>query len=121
MVLKIDLEKAFDRLEWSFIREVLVHFNFPSNLIAIIMDCISSTSVSVLFNDGKLPTFSPSCGIRQGDLISPYIFIMCLEYLGLLIHDKTANNSWKPIKACRSEPAFSHLCFANDLDAFQPS
>ena len=64
MALKIDLEKAFDRLEWSFLREVLVHFNFPSNLIAIIMDCISSTSVSVLFNDGKLPTFSPSCGIR---------------------------------------------------------
>ena len=64
MVLKIDLEKAFDRLEWSFIREVLVHFNFPSNLIAIIMDRISSTSISVLFNDGKLPTFSPSCGIR---------------------------------------------------------
>ena len=118
MALKIDLEKAFDRLEWSFLREVLVHFNFPSNLIAIIMDCISSTFVSVLFNGGKLPTFSPSCGIRQGDLISPYIFIMCLEYLGLLTHDKTANNSWKPIKASRSGPAFSHLFFADDLMLF---
>ena len=63
MALKIDLEKAFDRLEWSFIREVLVLFNFPSNLIAIIMDCISSTSVSMLFNGGKLPIFSPSRGI----------------------------------------------------------
>lgn len=63
MALKIDLEKAFARLEWSFIREVLVNFNFPSNLIAIIMDCISSTSVSVLFNGGKHPAFSPSRGI----------------------------------------------------------
>ena len=43
---------------------------------------------------------------------------MCLEYLGLLIHDKTANNSWKPIKASRSEPAFSHLFFADDLMLF---
>ena len=63
MALKIDLEKAFDHLEWSFIREVLVLFNFPSNLIAIIMDCISSTSVSMHFNGGKLPIFSPSRGI----------------------------------------------------------
>ena len=63
MALKIDLEKAFERLEWSFIREVLVLFNFPSNIIAIIMDCISSTSVSMLFNGGKLPIFSPSRGI----------------------------------------------------------
>ena len=63
MALKIDLEKAFDRLEWSFIREVLVLFNFPLNLVAIIMDCISSTSVSMLFTGGKLPIFSPSRGI----------------------------------------------------------
>ena len=118
MALRIDLEKTFDRLEWSFIREVLVHFDFPSNLIAIIMDCISSTSVSVLFNGGKLPTFSPSCDIWQGDPISPYIFIMCLEYLGLLIHDKTANNSWKPIKASRFGPTFSHPFFADDLMLF---
>ena len=60
MVLKIDLEKAIDRLEWSFIREILIHFNFPSDLIAIIMDCISSSSVSVLFNGGKLESFESS-------------------------------------------------------------
>ena len=84
MALKIDLEKAFDRLEWSFIREILIHFNFPSDLIAIIMDCISSSTVSILFNGGKLDSFSPSRGIRQGDPISPYIFILYLEYLGCL-------------------------------------
>ena len=93
-------------------------FNFPSNLIVIIMDCISSTSVSVLFNGGKLPAFSPSCGIRQRDLLSPYIFILCLEYLGLLIRDKTTINTWKPIKASRSSLTFSHLFFADDLMLF---
>ena len=118
MVLKIDLEKAIDRLEWSFIREILIHFNFPSDLIAIIMDCISSSTVSILFNRGKLDSFSPSRGIRQGDPISPYIFILCLEYLGLLIHEKTSLKIWKPIKASRSGPAFSHLFFADDLILF---
>ena len=118
MALKIDLEKTFDHLEWSFIKEVLVHFNFPSNLTAIILDCISSTSVSMLFNGGKLPAFSPSHGIQQGDPLLSYIFILCLEYLGFLIQDKTANNTWKPIKAFRSSPAFSHLFFADNLMLF---
>jgi len=54
MALKIDLKKAFDKLEWSFIHEILVHFNFSKNIIDIIMACISSTSVSILFNGGKL-------------------------------------------------------------------
>ena len=118
MALKIDLEKAFDRLEWSFVREVLVHFNFPPNLIALIMDCISSSIVSILFNGGKLDLFTPSRGIRQGDPISPYIFILCLKYLGLLIHDKITLKAWKAVKASRTSPAFSHLFFADDLILF---
>lgn len=118
MALKIDLEKAFDRLEWSFIREVLVLFNFPLNLISIIMDCISSTSISAFFNGGKLPAFSPSHGIRQRDPLSPYIFILCLEYFRILIRDKTANNTWKPVKAYRSGPTLSRLFFVDDLMLF---
>ena len=118
MGLKIDLEKAFDKLEWSFIREVLIDFNFPLNLITIIMECISSTSTTILFNGGKLEPFLPSRGIRQGDPISPYIFILCLEYLGLLIHEKTTSKTWKAVKASKIGPAFTHLFFANDLILF---
>ena len=118
MALKIDLEKAFDRLEQSFIQEVLTHFNFPPNLIALIMDCISSPTVFILFNGGKLESFNPSRGIRQGDPIFPYIFILCLEYLGLLIHKKISLKAWKTVKASRSGPAFSHLFFADDLILF---
>ena len=118
MALKIDLEKAFDRLEWSFIREVLIHFNFPSNLIALIMECISTSSVAILFNGGKLEPFLPLRGIHQGDPISSYIFILCLEYLGLLIHEKITNKAWKEVKASRSGPAFTHLFSANDLILF---
>nr|POF11348.1 hypothetical protein CFP56_48178 [Quercus suber] len=59
MVLKIDLEKAFDRLEWSFVREVLFHFSFPPNLIALIMDCISSSTVSSSSMEANLTLSTP--------------------------------------------------------------
>ena len=78
MVVKIDLEKAFDRLEWSFIRMVLIHFGFPKNIIKLILSCVSTTSASLLFNGSKLQLFYPSRGIRQGDPISSYLFLLCM-------------------------------------------
>lgn len=73
MAIKIDLEKAFDRMEWSFIKVNLMHFLFPPPLIKIIMACISSSSISILLNGGMLEPFRPSRGLRQGDPLSPYI------------------------------------------------
>ena len=64
MPLKIDLEKAYDKLEWSFIRGMLIRYNFPDNLIKIIMNCISSISTSLLFNGGSLKPFRPFRVIR---------------------------------------------------------
>lgn len=60
-------------------------------------------------NRGCLETFSPSRGIRQGDPLSPYLFIMCMEYLGYLIEEKCTARLWNPIKASRSGKTFSHL------------
>ena len=88
MVVKIDLEKAFDRLEWSFIRMVLTHFGFPENIIRLILSCVSTTSMSLLFNGNKLQPFCPSRGIRQGDPISPFLFLLCMEFLGAHITNK---------------------------------
>jgi hypothetical protein len=115
---KIDLEKAYDRLEWSFIREVLLFFKFPLHLVNLILDCVSSSSISILFNGGRLPPFKPSRGIRQGDPLSPYLFILCMEYLSLRIFEATQDKTWKPIKASRRGPFFSHLFFADDLMLF---
>ena len=64
MALKIDLEKAYNKLEWSFIRSMLIRYNFPKNLIEIMMTCISTVSTSLLFNGGSLEPFRPSRGIR---------------------------------------------------------
>ena len=85
MALKIDLEKAYDNLEWSFIRDMLIRFNFPLDIIDIIMSCIFTVSTSILFNGEALDPIYPSRGIRQGDLLSSYLFILCMELLGQLI------------------------------------
>ena len=85
MALKIDLEKAFDRLEWDFIYHVLNWFNFPKDWIDLIMSYISSSNLSVLVNGEKLDPFLHSRGICQGDPLSAYIFILCMEYLAWLI------------------------------------
>lgn len=62
--MKIDMEKAFDRLEGSFIRSILLFYNFPHHLITLIMGCIFSSSYSLLINGTPTPFFNPSRGIR---------------------------------------------------------
>ena len=64
MALKIDLEKTYDKLEWSFIRDALIRFNLPRNLIDLIMSYIFSVSTSLLFNGGALEPFLSTKGIR---------------------------------------------------------
>ena len=64
MALKIDLEKAYDKLEWSFIKDMLIRFNLSRKLIDLIMSYISSISTSLLFNGGALEPFLPTRGIR---------------------------------------------------------
>ena len=118
MAIKIDLEKAYDRLDWHFIRDMLKLLHFPQALIKLILSCISSSSISILFNGGKLEPFLPSRGIRQRDPLSPYLFILCMEMLGFLILGKCKEKLWDLMRASRNGPAFSHLFFADDLVLF---
>lgn len=118
MILKIDLEKAYDRLEWSFVRSMLVSLGFHPDTMELILSCISFISASLLFNESRIGEIFPSRGLRQGDLISPYIFIICMEFLNNLINRKCEEGSWKKIKASHSGLGFSHTFFADDLLLF---
>jgi len=116
--IKVDLEKTYDKVEWSFIREVLINANLPQNLVSLIMSCVSLVSTSILFNGGNMEPILPSRGIRQGDPLSPYLFIPCMEALGHLIEEKCEEKFWTPVKSSISGFAFSQLFFADDLVLF---
>ena len=109
MAIKLDLEEVYDKLEWSFIHRVLQTFQFPPKILKIIMSCITSPNTTILVNGGALEPFEPMRGIRQGDPLSPYIFILCMEYLGHLIDQKCVDGSWTPLKAFKENLGFSHL------------
>lgn len=118
MAVKLDLEKAYDRLEWSFIHKLLQAFHLPHMLIKIIMSCVASSNIVILVNGGALEPFEPSRGLRQGNPLLPYICIMCMEYLSHLIEQKCVVGSWAPLKASCGNLDILHLLFADDIILF---
>ena len=118
MAVKLDLEKAYDRLEWCFIHKVLKTFHFPPKISKLIMSCVTTSSTSILLNGGALERFEPSRSIRQGDPLSPYLFILCMEYLGHLIEQKCVAGDWIPLKASKDNVGISNLFFADDIILF---
>lgn len=87
---KIDLEKAYDRVSWDFLEYTLGGFAFPESTITLIMWCVKSSSLALLWNGEKLDPFTPTRGLRQGDPLSSYLFVLCMEMLALNIQHKVS-------------------------------
>lgn len=115
MLVKIDLEKAFDKLEWSFIYRTLLYFKFPTKISRLIMSCITISTIAVLVNGSKTNYFCPSRGIRQGDPMSLYLFILYTEMLSRYINHEVEIREWDTIKLSSKGPPLSYLFFADDL------
>lgn len=118
MAVKTDMSKAYDRLEWSFLRDVMVRFGFHPTWVHWIMECVSSVSYSYLINGGAHGCVVPSRGIRQGDPLSPYLFILCSEVLSGLCSKALEQGKLCGIKVARNSPPLNHLLFADDTMFF---
>jgi hypothetical protein len=94
---KLDLEKTFDNVRWDFLNSCLHDFGFPGITIKLIMHCVTSSTYSILWNGNKMPSFKPSHGLRQGDPLSPYLFILCMEKLSIAINNAVLQGNWEPI------------------------
>ena len=115
MFLKMDMEKAFDRMEWPFILSIMEKLAFSSTWLSWVKLCISSTSFSILLNGSPFGNFSPERGLRQGDPLFPFLFILGVEVFSRLMFKEVRNGSIKGLRIARSVDAIHHLLFADDL------
>lgn len=111
---KLDMSKACDRVEWSFLRGMMARMGFSSNWIDLVMGCVESVEFSVLVNGSPQRCFNPSRGIRQGDPLSPYLFLLCAEGLSSLLSKEEQANNLQGIRINNYCPSITHLFFADD-------
>ncbi|KAL5550781.1 hypothetical protein UlMin_000957 [Ulmus minor] len=114
LALKLDMAKAYDRVEWSFNREVMKKIGFSEGWIKKILDCVTSVYYSLLLNGEKVGCIRPSRGLRQGDPLSPYLFLLCAEGLSSLIHTSERSGQLHGMQCGTNGPSISHLFFADD-------
>ena len=114
----IGMEKAYDRLEYCFLEKVLQAFGFPSIWIQWVMQCVTTTSFSILINGSPFSFFKPNRGVRQGDPLSPFLFVLATEVLARLIEREVSNNKINGYKLAPDLMPITHLQFADDLFLF---
>ncbi|KAM1965619.1 hypothetical protein ACFX15_045929 [Malus domestica] len=118
MGIKLDMNKAYDRVEWDFLETVMEHLGFQRRWIAMVMQCVKTVEFSILINGRPGRAFKPSRGLRQGDPLSPYLFLIISEVLSLLISKAVQQGFLEGLKISASGPVLSHLLFADDTLIF---
>jgi hypothetical protein len=112
--LKLDMMKAYDRVEWDYLRAIMLKMGFSQRWVNIVMNLVSSVSYSMLFNGKNLEEVKPSRGIRQGDPISPYLFLLAAEGLSGLLKIVSESSQLEGIQVAPTPPPVNHLLFTDD-------
>ena len=111
---KLDMSKAYDRADWNFMEGIMARLGFHEQWIRWVMVCATSVRYAVKFNGNMLRSFTPSRGLRQGDPLSPYLFILCAEGLSAMLQKAEAEEKIKGFCICRGAPRVNHLFFVDD-------
>ncbi|XP_024016341.1 uncharacterized protein LOC112089817 [Eutrema salsugineum] len=114
MAIKTDMSKAYDRVEWSFLEALMIKLGFSERWVKLLMFCISSVSYQVLLNGEPRGKITPSRGLRIGDPLSPFLFILCTEALISLLKGAEEEKRISGLKVAQASPPVSHLLFADD-------
>uniref|UniRef100_A0A803PQT0 Reverse transcriptase domain-containing protein n=1 Tax=Cannabis sativa TaxID=3483 RepID=A0A803PQT0_CANSA len=116
--MKLDMSKAFDRVEWHLIQQVMLKMGFGDTIVQIISRCVQSVSYSFLLNGAIHGNITPHRGIRQGDPLSPYLFLICSECFSRLLQHEENQGNLEGLNVSRFAPPVSHLLFADDSVLF---
>ena len=118
MAIKLDMSKAYDRMEWAFLEAMMRRLGFSERWIGLMMMCVKTVSYSVLINGEPKGKILPTRGLRQGGPISPYLFLLCAEGLTAMLRKEECEGMISGVSVCRGAPRISHLLFANDCIIF---
>eukprot|EP00253_Pinus_taeda_P025607 PITA_25607 len=114
MIIQLDIAKAYDKLRWPYIREILKDYDFDHNWIKWVMALVTIASCSILLNGSPSRTFRPSRGLRQGDPLSPFLFILMMEGLGKMINLTKEEGRIKGLKLMQNGDTLTHQQFVDD-------
>ncbi|XP_062150081.1 uncharacterized protein LOC133858622 [Alnus glutinosa] len=114
MAVKLDMSKAYDRLECNFLEAMLWKLGFAERWIRLLMTCVRSVSYALLINGQPHGHIISSRGIRQGDPLSPYFFIICAEALTSMLNHSAGMGKFLGVPISRGGTRISHLLFADD-------
>ena len=114
MAIKFDMSKAYDGVEWVYLEAVMRRMGFDEKWIRLIMIYITTVSYSILVNGEPTSMIVPTQGIRQGDPLPPFLFLLCTEGLNGLITQAANRGDIKGFALSRNSPRLTHLLFADD-------
>lgn len=114
MALKLDMSKAYDRIEWEFVRAVLASMGFPKSLVQLLLSFITMVTHQVFVNGQPSSDFKPERGLRQGDPFSPYLFVLCADVMSRLLRKEAGMGGIHGIQVARNAPKLTHLLFVDD-------
>ena len=89
MAIKLDISKAYDQVEWAFLQQIVLKLGIDGRWVRLAMETIHTTSYSILINGEPKGYITPSRGIKQGDPLSPYLFLLCAKSLSSFIRKAT--------------------------------
>nr|XP_015876458.1 uncharacterized protein LOC107413102 [Ziziphus jujuba var. spinosa] len=116
--IKFDMHKAYDRVNWSVLNEILVQLGFSTTVTSLLSQCYFSDFASLLLNGSIYGTIKMERGIRQGDPILPYLYIIFAELLSRLLYNLELDGKIHGIKLGKTSPPISHVFFADDILIF---
>ena len=114
LALKLDVSKAYDKVEWGLLRRIMLKLGFPGGWVNRVMSCVTSTSFSVLINGKPYGMITPTRGLRQGDPLSPYLFLLCVEGFTSILQKAEMEEHIHDASICRRATKILHLFFADD-------